>query len=143
MSTLPRQQGFSLIELMMVIAIIGILAAIALPAYQNYIAKAQLSEVFVLADNLKLDIQSHREANSCMGSKKAPIQGKYGNIVITQSTKNGNVTCGILYTFNDNNVSEQLVGLQVALEIAENGVAYNSAQTTVPANLLPTALSDS
>ena len=47
------QQGFTLIELMIVVAIIGILAAIAIPAYQDYTGKAQASEAFVLLDGLK------------------------------------------------------------------------------------------
>ena len=47
------QQGFTLIELMIVIAIIGILAAVAIPAYQDYTARSQVSEGFVLADGLK------------------------------------------------------------------------------------------
>jgi type IV pilus assembly protein PilA len=48
-----RQNGFTLIELMIVIAIIGILAAIAIPAYQDYTIRAQVSEGSVLADGVK------------------------------------------------------------------------------------------
>ncbi len=50
------QQGFTLIELMIVVAIIGILAAVALPAYQDYTARAQVSEAFSLASGLKIQV---------------------------------------------------------------------------------------
>ena len=50
------QQGFTLIELMIVIAIIGILAAIAIPAYQDYVIRSQVSESLSLADGSKTAI---------------------------------------------------------------------------------------
>ena len=53
-----NQKGFTLIELMIVVAIIGILAAIAIPAYSGYTGKAQAAEAFVLLDGLKTSISS-------------------------------------------------------------------------------------
>ncbi|MBF0589876.1 MAG: pilin [Magnetococcales bacterium] len=52
-ASLQNQKGFTLIELMIVIAIIGILAAVALPAYQDYIARSQMSEAISLMSGIR------------------------------------------------------------------------------------------
>lgn len=78
-------QGFTLIELMIVVAIIGILAAIAIPAYQDYTIRAQVSEGLTLASGAKVAIaEFHQDAgtwpadNPAAGlSLPASIKGKY------------------------------------------------------------------
>ncbi|EMT4187988.1 pilin [Neisseria gonorrhoeae] len=79
------QKGFTLIELMIVIAIVGILAAVALPAYQDYTARAQVSEAILLAEGQKSAVAGYYlnngkwpENNDKAGVASASdIKGKY------------------------------------------------------------------
>jgi type IV pilus assembly protein PilA len=57
------QKGFTLIELMIVVAIIGILAAVAIPAYQDYVTKAKMAKVLSTIDPLKLALQDYAQRN--------------------------------------------------------------------------------
>ena len=61
------QQGFTLIELMIVIAIIGILAAIAIPAYQDYTVRAKVSELLSIADSAKTGVAEAWTSGSLAG----------------------------------------------------------------------------
>jgi len=63
------QQGFTLIELMIVVAIIGILAAIAIPQYQNYVMRAKWSDVITSADSIKLAMGECSQNQGGDGSK--------------------------------------------------------------------------
>ncbi len=94
------QQGFTLIELMIVVAIIGILAAIAVPAYQDYIARAQVSEAFVMADGVKVDIAEQCQNNGSCANIVAPAlpTGKYASVTAVSAA--GVITATMAGTAN-------------------------------------------
>jgi type IV pilus assembly protein PilA len=66
------QQGFTLIELMIVVAIVGILAAIAIPAYQDYIARSKISEVLAAMGACKTSVTEYAQTNNAFPATLAP-----------------------------------------------------------------------
>ncbi|EMS1800368.1 pilin, partial [Neisseria gonorrhoeae] len=110
------QKGFTLIELMIVIAIVGILAAVALPAYQDYTARAQVSEAILLAEGQKSAVTEYylnhgkwpaNNGNAGVASP-ADIKGKY---VESVTVANGVVTAQM----NPSGVNNEIKGKKLSL----------------------------
>lgn len=81
-----NQKGFTLIELMIVVAIIGILAAVALPAYQNYIFRARTSEALLAATSAKQVIAEAAQANQMTRSIGGNIRMTTGSDMISNAS---------------------------------------------------------
>ena len=158
------QKGFTLIELMIVIAIIGILAAIAVPAYSDYIARSQASEGSSLAAGLKTQVIDNLQNGSCYSEGStatgADIQnGKYGKAEIVEvatgsnsSTSTGTGTtstsaaankatgCQIKYTVKGQDVSSAIANKYFTVNVLKNGsLELDSNSTNMDKKYIPKA----
>lgn len=126
------QKGFTLIELMIVVAIIGILAAIAIPQYQNYVARAQISEAVNLMGGAKTPLEEFISSNGAFpdGTSSgetladlgiAPNNGKYvASITIAEGTADDNAG-QLIAQMAGSGVASQIQGKELALTRTASG----------------------
>ena len=121
-----KQQGFTLIELMIVVAIIGILAAIAVPQYQSYIARSQFSEPPTLMSAAKTAVEERFLTTGTFETDPSDLgikeEGEYGKISgISSSGSGDDATVTITYTFASSGVNSDLSGETVSFKRTTSG----------------------
>jgi type IV pilus assembly protein PilA len=138
---MKKQSGFTLIELMIVVAIIGILAAIALPAYQDYTIRAKVTEALTLASEAKTAVA---ETAASLGGLANVTAANHGYVLSASTTYVASITVGAnglitVTTRNTGATAAPAFTLTPAQASAEAPITWTCARTAglnkhVPAN---------
>ena len=136
------QKGFTLIELMIVVAIIGILAAVALPAYQDYTVRAKVSEVILAASSAKTSVAESAQINSAMPTAASLVvdtqASKFVSSVVYSQTSSSVGVVTVTTTAADSKISGVTVFMTGTL--AANGqVIWVCGPGSINAKYLPSS----
>jgi type IV pilus assembly protein PilA len=134
--TRKGMQGFTLIELMIVIAILGILIAIAIPAYQDYTIRAKISEGLNIATAAKLGVAETRQSGAVMPTTNAEAGlGTIASTYVTSVLVGAGGAITILYQAIDPKVNGKTIILVPTL--ATNEVKWSCKTGTVGSQYRP------